>query len=236
VTEDHKRQITEFVEKNRTDENVVAIILIGSLARGDEREGSDLDVNLIVRTKKEESDITKDDLLFAATNANELTRWSYTRAKVLYSLDDEIAEIIKLIPVYQEKDRQYKMESFVSQMRMHLSYLKLAEYSKNTYLLHETAVKIALFAGRLVLADNRVLYPNRKWYSREIQRIQDKPENFFADMCALLEGPTIAKARSFIDTLLAYKAYPEPEEGWVKRFNTDSVFHWRCGTFTIEDW
>jgi len=236
MTEEQQRQIDEVVDLHSKDGNVVAIILIGSLARGDAREGSDVDFNLVVKERREPCDVTKDDLRFTIERGNELTRWSYTSAKVLYTTDGEIEGLIRQIPVYPESRRQYNMESFVSQIRMHFAYLQLAEYSKNAYLLHETAAKIALFAGRLVLADNRVLYPNRKWYSREIQRISDKPARFYEDMCGLLADPTIERARAFIDTLFAYKAYPEPEEGWGNRFNKDSVFSWKNGTFSIEDW
>ena len=236
MTEEQQKQIAEITERHRKDKNVVAVILIGSIARGDAREGSDVDYNLVVKERRELCDVTKDDLKFTIAHGNELTRWSYTSAKVLYSTDDEIEGLIKQIPVYPENRRQYNMESFVSQIKMHFAYLQLAEYSKNTYLLHETAAKIALFSGRLILADNRVLYPNRKWYSREIQRIEDKPKDFHEKMCELLTAPTIDKARTFIDGLMAYKAYPEPAEGWVNRFNKDSVLSWKNGTFSIEDW
>ncbi|HNY21149.1 MAG TPA: nucleotidyltransferase domain-containing protein [Treponemataceae bacterium] len=236
MTEEQQKQIAEITERHRKDKNVVAVILIGSIARGDAREGSDVDYNLVVKERRELCDVTKDDLKFTIAHGNELTRWSYTSAKVLYSTDDEIEGLIKQIPVYPENRRQYNMESFVSQIKMHFAYLQLAEYSKNTYLLHETAAKIALFSGRLILADNRVLYPNRKWYSREIQRIEDKPKDFYEKMRELLNAPTIDKARTFIDGLMAYKAYPEPAEGWVNRFNKDSVLSWKNGTFSIEDW
>jgi predicted nucleotidyltransferase len=236
LTEDHQRQIDEIIELYRKDDNVVAVILIGSLARGDARDDSDVDCNIVVKEKKELCDVTKDDLRHTIAHGNELTRWSYTSAKVLYTTDDEIEGLIKQIPAYPESRRQYNMESFASQIKMHFAYLQLAEYSKNTYLLHETAAKIALFSGRLILADNRVLYPNRKWYSREIQRIADKPRGFYESMCELLNAPTIDRARTFIDGLFAYKAYPEPAEGWVSRFNKDSVLSWKNGTFSIEDW
>lgn len=236
MTKEQQKQINDIVEQHSKDNNVVAIVLIGSIARGDAREDSDVDYNLVVKERKEPCDVTKDDLKFTAHNGNELTRWSYTSAKVLYSTDNEIESIIKQIPVYPEKNRQYNMESFVSQIKMHYAYLQLAEYSNNTYLLYETATKIALFSGRLILADNHVLYPNRKWYSREIQRIQDKPQNFYENMCELLSKPTIEKAKCFIDTLLSYKNYPEPKEGWGNRFNKDSVLSWKNGTFSIEDW
>ena len=236
MTEVHKREIAAFVERHRADDNVIAAILIGSLARGDEREDSDVDIDLVVREKRSNAEKTKDDLVLIRDHGNELTRWSFTDAKVLFSVDNEIESIIRMIPVYQEGERRRKMESFASQIRMHFAYLQLAEYSSNPYLLHETAVKIALFAGRLVLADNRVLYPNRKWYFREIKRVRDKPVNFDEDMCALLSSPSIAGAQRFIDGLFAYKSYPEPAEGWPSRFNDDSVFHWMNGTFSIEDW
>ena len=236
MTEAQKMEIAAVVEKHRADDNVIAAILIGSLARGDGREDSDVDIDLVVRNKRSNAEKTRDDLVLIRDHGNELTRWSFTDAKVLFSLDDGIESIIRMIPVYQEDERRRKMESFASQIRMHFAYLQLAEYSSNPYLLHETAVKIALFAGRLVLADNRVLYPNRKWFSREIQRVKEKPANFYEDMCSLLGAPTIAKAQGFIDGLFAYKRYPEPVEGWGARFNDDSVFHWMNGTFSIEDW
>ncbi len=151
MNERQKREIEAVVARESADDNVVAAILIGSCARGDEREDSDVDINLVVREKRNNCHVTKDELYLVRERGNELTRWSYTGAKALFSRDPEIADIIKDIPVFQEGERTRKMESFVSQIRMHFSYLMLAEYSGNAYLLHETAVKIALFAGRLVL-------------------------------------------------------------------------------------
>ncbi len=236
MNERQNREVEAIVARESSDENVVAVILIGSCARGDEREGSDVDYNLVVREKRNNCHVTKDELRFIRERANEPTRWSYTGAKVLFTRDPGIAGLIAGIPVFQEGERSRKMESFASQIRMHFSYLMLAEYSRNEYLLRETSAKIALFAGRLVLADNRVLYPNRKWFSRQIERVADKPDRFCEDMRAFLAAPSIAGGKAFIDGLFAHKAYPEPAEGWVTRFNDDSVFHWKTGTFSIEDW
>ena len=121
MTEAQKMEIAAVVEKHRADDNVIAAILIGSLARGDGREDSDVDIDLVVRNKRSNAEKTRDDLVLIRDHGNELTRWSFTDAKVLFSLDDGIESIIRMIPVYQEDERRRKMESFASQIRMHFA-------------------------------------------------------------------------------------------------------------------
>lgn len=237
----HARAAVEaLINDHSGNPDILACILIGSQARGDAREGSDIDFNLVMSDGKTDpentSHVSKRDLIQIRDHGNELTRWAYTNAKLLFCWDQELVAIVQAIPVYPEADRIRKMESFVSQIHMHLSYLKLAEYSSNCYLLHETTVKIALFCGRLILADNRILYPNRKWFKRELLAAPDQPKGFSADLEAMLQTPSIAAAEALINKLLNHKKYPEAPEGWFNRFHKDSVLHWCNGTFSIDDW
>lgn len=258
----HHREIVDRLrEVFINDNNIEAFILIGSVARDDARPESDIDYLLVIdedyyfQLKQNNSlhdsrnglciepcqqaggrFITKKYLVELSKEGNEPSRWAFQDAKVLFSRDIKIEELVMEIPVYQLNEQLDKMESFKSQIRMHFSYLELAEYSKNTYLLLETAVKVVLFSGRLILADNKILYPNRKWFMREFKNAPDKPDGIYEDAIDFLNSPSIAKANAYIEKILKYKNYPEPSEGWGKRYERDCLWNEEEKVVSIEGW
>jgi hypothetical protein len=95
--------------------------------------------------------------------------------------------------------------------------------------IYETATKMILSAGRLILADNRLLYPNRKRFFSELRKAPDKPAGICEAMLAFLDQPTIAAGQKIIDLMESYKAYPVPPEGIQKRMHKESILN-------LEEW
>jgi hypothetical protein len=231
-----------------------------SVARGDARADSDVDCYLLVTDEEyarrqaagqlafDDSDLcdypdgqaggTVIDLQYlrdVAERGPEPARFVLLNARVVFSRVEGLAELLATIPVYPEHERQEKMESFYSQLAVHLAYLKLGEYSKNPYLLAETAVQLVLFGGRLILAHNRMLYPNRKWFMRELERAPEKPAGIMELARTLLTQPSIAHAEAFYDAIVKFRDWPQPREGRGTRFRRDSEQHWRIGRPPLAD-
>ena len=121
------------------------------------------------------------------------------------------------------------MESYHSQIYYHFSFFEFAYYSQTKYLIYETATKMILSIGRLILADNRILYPNRKWFYRELEKVSDKPEGIFEAMTAFLDHPTIDTGNEIVQMVERYKPYPVPLEGMTARIHSESVLN-------LEEW
>jgi hypothetical protein len=179
--------------------------------------------------------ITVPYLQALADHGNEPYRYSFVDAQVVSSREPAIEPIIRRCATYPEHERLAKMMSFVAQIPVHFSFLEFGHYSQTHYVLYETAVKIVLFAGRLILAHNRMLYPGRKGFMRELAKAPDKPAHMMVLADNLLSAPAIDTARAFIDAVMNFADWPQPPEGIGPRFMFDSVDQWERGWCPLED-
>jgi predicted nucleotidyltransferase len=254
----HAEVLARLRARFERESGVVSVIVVGSVARGDAGEKSDVDCYLVAAESEIQSvrvlwygevqKIGKDvgiqiggpvvDTQFlrdVAIGGPEPARYAFTDAMVLFAHDPEIGEIVARIPVYQDKERAEKMASFASQLPVHLSYLELGEYSRNAWLLSQTAVELVLFGGRLILAHNRMLYPNRKQFMRALESAPDKPDGMIELAEELMRAPSIASARRFFDIVMTFKEWPVPPEGHMGRFQRDRETNWRNGPTALAD-
>jgi hypothetical protein len=254
VHEWHLQTIERLKEHFNSDPDNLALIITGSVAREEAGEDSDVDFVLVAsddafRKRKLECCLTinADEfavmpgrhadgysvdlpyLLDAVERADERTRFEYVKAQIVFSHIPQLQQVLDRISAYPEHERLEKMKSFYSQLPLHFSFMELAEYSQNAYLLAETAVQLVLFGGRLLLAYNRLLYPNRKWFMRELERAPRKPAGIIDLANHLLRQPGINNARAFCDSIENFTTWPQPEEGAWQRIHADSVWNWQSG-------
>ena len=252
--EHHRQTIENLRACYENNPDCLALIVLGSVARGDAGETSDVDFYLVVTEQFYEDCEAKNagcidahefsvspcteangylmslqGMKKMSETGNEIDRWTFTKALVVFSKDAEIDRLAAEIPRYPEKDRIRHMETFHSQMHYHISFFEFAYLSQTKYLIYETAVKLILSTGRLILADNRLLYPNRKWFFRELRKAPDKPEGLCEAMEAFLDAPTIESGHQLIEMVEGYKAYPLPPEGMKERINKESILN-------LEEW
>jgi hypothetical protein len=252
--EHHRQTIDNLKACYEKKDSCLALVIIGSVARGEAGESSDVDFYLVVTEQAYEDCLAKNAIcvdaqeysvspcteangylisvpaLRAITDyGNEIDRWMFTKALVVFSKDPEINRLASDIPRYPEEDRLRRMESFHSQMYYHISFFEFAYYSQTKYLVYETATKLILSIGRLILADNRILYPNRKWFFRELQKALDKPAEICAAMEAFLDAPTIDAGHQLIEMVEGHKTYPLPPEGMKARIANESILN-------LEEW
>jgi hypothetical protein len=252
--EQHKKTIDNLKRQLEPQSDILACFIIGSVARDEARTDSDVDFYLVIDNKRYEEFVKKNETIIEAhhccvppcSEANgyysskasllricdagrEIDRWTFIKTKMVFSRDPEIEKILIGIPLYPEKDRLRRMESYHSQIYYHFSFFEFAYYSQTKYLIYETAVKMILSAGRLILADNRILYPNRKWFFRELQKAPDKPAELCDVMNAFLNHPTIESGNKLIKLIQLYKSYPVPAEGMKSRISRES-------NLNLEEW
>jgi hypothetical protein len=256
----HQRTIARLTERFQDDPTVLALLIIGSVARGEARADSDVDTLMVVTDAAYQERRAANGLSFdaddlcdypdghaggrmvdpaflheVAERGPEPTRFAFVRAIPAISRLPGLDDLLARIPQYPERERTEKMISFVSQLPVHLSYLELGEYSRNPYLLAQTAVELVLFGGRLILAYNRMLYPNRKWFLREFERAPDKPAGIVELAKQLLVQPSIALASAFCDRIMRFADWPQPPGGAMARFQNDREFQWRWSRVPLAD-
>jgi hypothetical protein len=258
--EHHARTIERLRQRFEPDPEALALIVIGSVGRGEARADSDVDCYLVVTAEAYErraarhatsfdaSDladypngqaggvvVAPDFLADLAARGPEPARFAFSGTQVVFSRMPGLAGDLARIPVYPEAERSEKLASFASQIPVHVSYLELGEYSRNSYLLAQTAAEIVLFGGRLILAHNRMLYPGRKWFMRELERAPQRPPDLLELVADLVEHPSIRAAHAFADTVLGFTQWPAPPEGAMARFQRDREQTWRQGCVPLAD-
>ena len=250
----HRATIERLTARARADPEALALIVVGSVARGEAGERSDVDVFLVVTdeayqqrraanaTTFEPTDLVEPPaegaggpvvplsfLHDAVARAPEPTRFAFVDAIVAFSRLPEVERLVGAIPVYPEHERVEKMKSFVTQLPAHFSYMELADYSQNPYLLVDTSHELALFGGRLLLAHNRLLYPGRKQFLRQLERAPEKPNGFMDRLNRLLREPGIPTASAFCGAIERFRDWPRPAEGKWARYQRDRDFAWLHG-------
>ena len=104
--------------------------------------------------------------------------------------------------------------------------MELGDYSENPNILTDTSHELTLFGGRLLLAHNRLLYPGRKQFWRQLERAPEKPERFFWLLQRLLRQPCIPTATAFCEAVLGFRDWPTPPEGQGARYLRDRDEAW----------
>jgi hypothetical protein len=94
---------------------------------------------------------------------------------------------------------------------------------------------MVLFGGRLILAYNRILFPNRKQFISTLTKVDKKPKNIIELGDKLLRNPNINNANNYCNRVMNYKDWPIPKEGCWDRFRRDSEMHWYINKPPLED-
>lgn len=195
--ENHKEAIEVLREKFSRDDAFTAMIVSGSIAQGRAKVSSDVDIVLVASDKEYARRLEKRQLHYltrdvehkggvvdgkvvdmsflreAADRGSEPTRAAFIDSYCLYTHNDEVYDLIQRIPVYQESERDEKMKSFWAQLHSAKWYYMQAMKRDDQYLRMFSVNKMVLFAGRLILAHNRILYPYHKWFMKTLESAPD---------------------------------------------------------------
>jgi hypothetical protein len=106
---------------------------------------------------------------------------------------------------------------------------------EDPYLAAWAASRLTLFACRLVLAHNRVLYPYHKWLLRTVAEVPDRPDDFVDLVRALAIERTPSAAEAVVMSLLLFREWPQALAGSSTQFMLDSEWNWLDGEPPIDD-
>ena len=95
--------------------------------------------------------------------------------------------------------------------------------------------KLALFGGRMILAQNEVLYPYHKWFLEELKRAPAQPVGLVDQIQTLMAAPTMAHARRFYELISGFRAWEQDPYAWAMRFMADSELNWLAGPPAVDD-
>jgi hypothetical protein len=247
----HERAIRRLADHFAIQEECLAVIVGGSVAKGVEKDDSDIDIILVLtdeacREKWERNELfywTADfcdypggyvdgkivDLQYlraVAERGNEVTRAAFKDAFIAHSKLPEIQDLVARIAVYQASEQREKMQSFYAQFECAFWYVGEALRRDDKYLLNHAVSELILYGGRLILAHNQILYPYHKLFMDELRAAPEKPENLMELIGALLEEPGAETARAFYDAIKRFRWWNESAEMWQVRYVRDTELAW----------
>jgi predicted nucleotidyltransferase len=257
----HQQTIERLVAQLQEDPRYLAVIIGGSIAKGRARPDSDVDIILVATDAEferclaagaiqyldreiadypggyvEGKIVNRQFLLDVADHGSEPARSAFGGAFIVASRLPDLPDLLARIPIYPEHERAAKMAAFYSQVVICNWFVSEAEKRADAYLLTWAASNLALFAGRLVLAHNRILYPWHKWFMETLRGAPDQPPDFVALVERLLARPDQAQAQAVRDSIEGFPGWELNRQQIVTRFTLDNEWNWRTGRPPLADW
>ena len=257
--EHQQRALDAYVEQVAADPDAVGVVVIGSVARGTEREDSDVDVYLVVTAEAFAASTAEDrwawvdrygldypgsyidvklaDLDYLRTavdRADDPTRASFAGARVVFSRSDELASLVERISTLDDDAWAGRIRSHLAQAHLYGGYfLRQAEEHGDPFLLQHAAVHLTLAAARAALASAHRLMPGPKYIHRLVREIPS-PDGFVAAWDAVVAAPSIATANALIAVLDDWLGRDQTRDESLSVFIRDNELAWLRGTIPAE--
>ncbi len=258
----HHIESIENMKKYFEDMGAVALILGGSVAKGTERQDSDIDGMVILANEdyaeRKRSNttteviegyctyeggyfdikyMTKQYLMELAQKGSEPARSGFLGAKILFSHDSEISKIISGIPVFQKEEKDEKMLSFYSDFWLNYYYF-LKSCNLDGYMKIRTIAEIIYCLYRMVLQENEVLFDCNRRLEYQVENISEKTAGLVNLARQLEKTQAVEDVDKFVDYFLEIISYKAPADMSVvfTTYSRDFQEWWKEYRPNIGEW
>ncbi|KAK3314178.1 hypothetical protein B0H66DRAFT_373170 [Apodospora peruviana] len=261
---DHHAASIENIKAYFTqDEDVLALLLTGSIAHGFEKLDSDVDVLVVLTEEAYQARLDSCDRTFVrhdlctyqggfvdgkyislsfiqavAEKGSEPARWSFEGARVLFSrnLDSvNLEEELKSLVRYPVSEKVERIIQFRTQLEIWRWYCAEGRKKENAYLLNVAVGKLVLFGGRLMLAHNEMLYPYHKWFPKVLSQAPELPDGFMERFDAAVKDPSEVNTQGFYDMVVGFREWERPKYRFGAQFAVDSELNWLYLKTPVDD-
>lgn len=256
----HSETIERLTEHLLREPGLEALLLVGSIAHGFADERSDVDIAIIVSEREHARRAEAGELTFFSRElaadeggyvdgkylslgfledverrGSEPARYAFAHARVLSSSVPGIVERLERITRYPVEEKAARIASFHAQLEAWHWYVAQAAEKRNDYLMLTAVSKLILYAGRLVLAHNELLYPYHKWFLRVLEQAPDKPQRLLEKMTELSRHPSLERARELYELVNGFREWNTGGARWPQRFLLDTELAWQNGATPVDD-
>lgn len=260
MREHHRQACDRLVAEFEGDPSFRAVILSGSVSRDWARDDSDVDLILIATDEEYARRRRSDDIHYlntevcdydggyaegkviplsfleeVADHGSEPARAAFAGNRILCSRIPELEALLVRAAAYPEEERIPKLQSFYAHFLIYYWYVGEALRWDDRYLLTQATANFVLFAGRLILAHNRMLYPYHKWFMRELRKAPERPDDLIERVETMLKQPCQQNADALLASVANFREWEKPTTDVATRFMEESEWNWREGRTPIGD-
>ncbi len=261
----HKESLDKALEyfktQSRVKDGLIAVFFGGSVAKGCERPDSDLDFMVIVtdevHEKLKEQDCTvetvggyctypegyfdikyytKDFLKAVKNKGSEPARNAWVKAQCLYTVDPELPLLAAEISRFPEELYEDKMLSLYGYFTLNEGYFW--HMGKHDKFLRVRAASDTIFYGlRMILQENRILFPCAKGLYAAIAAAPNKPQGILELADKVLNTLSDEDMDAFVSAVkgfLTWKLPPWHEAG--TRYTNDNELWWNEPRPLVSEW
>lgn len=257
----HERAIQNLAKAYEPNQDVLAVVVGGSVAKGWATPGSDVDFMAVMEADAFARCLAEDGLMvhrtdltdyeggyaegkfvdlpflrMVAERGSEPARSAFLGAIVLFDRTGEVHRLVERILVYPEAGVAERIRRFHSQLMIWHWYIREAARRDDATLMSRAVAEFSLFAMRLILAHNRRLYPYHKWALRAVEECPDKPEGIAQALTRLNRQPSPEEASAVSDQLHAWLPLEVDYRQHCRHFLEDSEWNWIMHPAPIGDW
>ena len=260
VLDHHRATIDRAVARLRARDDVLAVLVGGSIAHGFATASSDVDLLIVVSDAEWErrlaaGDVTELDLESAtyeggyvdckytslgfmgevAGRGSETARFAFDGVTVAWSRVDGLEEAVRAAARYPIEGLADRIRAFHAQLEYWQWLYREGVRSGNAFVRAVAAPNVVLFAGRLILAHNAVLYPGYKWLLRVLGGVPDQPPGLAAAMAAVIDRPDRETVDALVTLVAGYRDWGVADQHWGTKFMLDTELAWLRGRPPIAD-
>jgi nucleotidyltransferase-like protein len=173
--------------------------------------------------------VTPSFIAEVAERGSEPARWAFRDAFAVWSHDDAIDAALTAAAAYPEAEREQKIRDFVAHAAIAAWYLGEAKKREEPYLTQYAGSHLVLYAGRAVLAHNRMLFPFHKWFMTELERAPERPDRMIELAHALLRAPTTETAAQLVTDVQDFTGVHPTIGESAASFMRRTEWSWRAG-------
>jgi predicted nucleotidyltransferase len=251
--------IEAATEKLKAQDDVLGVIVGGSVAHGYAIENSDVDIMIVYSDKEYEEKLKSGEIAYFETDSthyeegyidgkatsaglikkvseigSEPARFAYKDAIVTFDRAGGLEKLVRDASRYPIERKYDNIEKFYAQFQTWRWYYYEALKRGNRYLTDVSAINYVLFAGRLILAYNETLYPYHKWFLKVLDSVKQKPEGLLPCINATIEQKKAENIEKLYNLITEFTQWPS-DKFWSVRFMLDCELGWVDGNLSVAD-
>lgn len=249
----HERALDGFVRRVSADASVLAIIVSGSVARGEENAESDIDLYLVVTDAAWDHAMSEDRIMYvehdgadypggyfdiklatlaylddAVDHGDDPVRDSLVHSRVVFTRIPDLEQLLASSGELDERVWASRCVSSIAQVRLHAGYFLREGIRRNDPLLRaNAAVHTVVAADRALLALNRRLFAGPKYLRSAVETLPIRPDGWTALADRLLAEPGPEAADALVAALDGIHDWGVDDDLALSRFVLDNELAWR---------